>query len=320
MRHVLKRRQIHFAEVLRDIYFTTSTVSLAFLVLTLFIFSYFKSLQCSRISIHKNLVMSFIFRFILIIIMFEPYISLREHSYRDVDWLCKVFTVLRKYTIMANFSWMFVEGLFLHNRLAVSVFSTEAPFVLFYVIGWGIPAIITTTWAVLMEFYNDEPCWQEHNLSPLIFIIYAPILITLVINCAFLVNIIRILITKLRAHNAIETARIRKTIKATVVLLPLLGIINLLFLLKPDATEGSLMEAYRVINSILPACQGIFVALLYCFMNSEVRSVIKKKWYRFRLSRSWSSHARRRTSRTSSYFLSQSESGLSPLNRTTTPL
>ena len=53
------------------------------------------------------------------------------------DWLCKVFTVLRKYTIMANFSWMFVEGLFLHNRLAVSVFSTEAPFVLFYVIGWG---------------------------------------------------------------------------------------------------------------------------------------------------------------------------------------
>ncbi|XP_067649770.1 corticotropin-releasing factor receptor 2-like isoform X1 [Haliotis asinina] len=297
---------VRLAEILRDIYFVASIISLAFLILTLFIFSYFKSLQCSRISIHKNLVMSFIFRFILIIVMMEPYISKRDTSYRDFDWLCKTLTALRKYTIVSNFFWMFVEGLFLHNRLAVSVFSTEAPFTLFYVIGWGIPGVITLLWALLMHFYNQDSCWDNHNQSTLIFIIYAPILVTLVINCAFLVNIIRILITKLRANNTIETVRIRKAIKATAVLLPLLGIINILFLLKPEE-NGSLTKAYRVINAVLPACQGIFISLLYCFMNSEVRGVIKKKWYRFRLSRSMNARARRRNSRTSSFFLSQSE-------------
>ena len=53
------------------------------------------------------------------------------------QWLCRMLKSLDNYMVDANFAWMFVEGLFLHNRLAVSVFSSEAPFVLFYLIGWG---------------------------------------------------------------------------------------------------------------------------------------------------------------------------------------
>ena len=49
-----------------------------------FVFSsIFRSLQCSRITIHKNLVVSFLLRFIVNIIIVEPYISHRETSYRD---------------------------------------------------------------------------------------------------------------------------------------------------------------------------------------------------------------------------------------------
>ena len=43
-----------------------------------------RSLQCSRITIHKNLVISYIFRFILNIIIVEPFISRRKPSYRDL--------------------------------------------------------------------------------------------------------------------------------------------------------------------------------------------------------------------------------------------
>ncbi|KAK2141710.1 hypothetical protein LSH36_1054g00006 [Paralvinella palmiformis] len=53
------------------------------------------------------------------------------------DWLCKLLTSILYYSLVANIFWMFVEGLFLHNRVAVSVFNTEAPFRIFYVIGWG---------------------------------------------------------------------------------------------------------------------------------------------------------------------------------------
>jgi len=53
------------------------------------------------------------------------------------EWLCKIMQVLTQYTILANIYWMLVEGLFLHNSIVVSVFSTDAPFKLFFLIGWG---------------------------------------------------------------------------------------------------------------------------------------------------------------------------------------
>lgn len=304
-------------ETLTDVIFIASIISLVFLLISLVIFSVFRSLQCHRISIHKHLVLSFIFRFIIHIITFEPYVTNRHNSYRDVQWLCRTLKALDNYMVAANFAWMFVEGLFLHNRLAVSVFSSEAPFILFYAIGWGIPGVLTVVWSTLMHFNNTDACWNFSTSSPLIFIVYAPIMIALVVNLGFLINIIRILVTKLRANNSLETARMRKTIKATMVLLPLLGMTNLLFFLKPhDDSPG--MVAYRVINAILPPCQGVFVSLLYCFMNGEVQSVIKKKWQRFRLSRSVNSRAsRRRSSRTSSVYLSQTETQTMLAQKTT---
>jgi len=41
-------------------------------------------LQCGRITIHKNLVASFIIRSVLFVLYFEPFVTEREHSYRDV--------------------------------------------------------------------------------------------------------------------------------------------------------------------------------------------------------------------------------------------
>jgi len=41
-------------------------------------------LQCGRITIHKNLVASFIMRSVLFVIYFEPFVTKRQHSYRDI--------------------------------------------------------------------------------------------------------------------------------------------------------------------------------------------------------------------------------------------
>ena len=53
------------------------------------------------------------------------------------DWLCKTLTGALLYSWMANISWMLVEGLYLHNKIAICVFQTEAPFLAFNVLGWG---------------------------------------------------------------------------------------------------------------------------------------------------------------------------------------
>ncbi|KAK3777880.1 hypothetical protein RRG08_038126 [Elysia crispata] len=295
------------ARILRDITLGTSIVSLVFLLTALFIFCYFRSLQCSRISIHKHLFISFIIQFTVIIYMLGNGTgSNSRRSFRDVDWLCKAFKAVLMYTRVVNFSWMLVEGIYLHNRLVVFVFHSAAPFKLFCFIGWGIPALILALWIGLMNHFYKEPCWDFYAKSLLIFIIYVPIVLALLINVAFLVNIIRVLIVKLRTNNLVESRRIKKAIKATIILLPLLGVANLIFLAHPS--DPTAMAVFRVINSFLPCCQGIFVSVLYCFMNSEVKLAISKKWKRFRTNRAMNSRSRRQGSR-SSYFLSHSVTG-----------
>lgn len=121
------------------------------------------------------------------------------------------------------------------------------------------------------------------------------------INAFFLVNIIRVLVTKLRAHNTLEMDQARKAVKATAVLFPLLGLTNALSIMK--APGQSAEAVYRITYAILQSSQGAFVAVIYCFLNSEVRAAIKKKWYRHRL-RSLGSSRTPRSSRTSSVLLS----------------
>ena len=43
-----------------------------------------RSLQCSRITIHKNLVASFIVRSVAVAVMFEPLVTGRQYSYRNI--------------------------------------------------------------------------------------------------------------------------------------------------------------------------------------------------------------------------------------------
>ncbi|KAK2175265.1 hypothetical protein NP493_741g01035 [Ridgeia piscesae] len=116
--------------------------------------------------------------------MFEPFVTGRTHTYRDVEWLCKAMNVLQNYTVMANIFWTFVEGLFLHNRVAVSVFNKEAPFKIFHTIGWGLPAMIVFTWSSFMHKHNSDGCWNGYFDMPYIWIILVPIIASLTVSLA----------------------------------------------------------------------------------------------------------------------------------------
>ncbi|XP_013418466.1 corticotropin-releasing factor receptor 2-like [Lingula anatina] len=306
------------AIVLRDIYFYGSIVSLLLLMITWVIFQFFKSLQCSRISVHKNLVVSFIIRYLIVFVMFEPYITSADDldtkgTYRQVEWLCKLIQALLQYSVMANIFWMFVEGLFLHNRIAISVFSTETPFLLYYFIGWGLPGLFVMVWAICMKFKHPDKCWDNYAGHPLFWIIAAPSIAAIVINLFFLIKIICILVTKLTANNTVETNQVRKALKAILVLFPLLGITYLLYVL--PSNDKISKAAYHIVNAILQSSQGIFVSIIYCFLNGEVQAAIKKKWQRYQLQKFGSVRGKRRTSRTSSFFLSQTENSNTQQNK-----
>ncbi|OQR77581.1 corticotropin-releasing factor receptor 2-like [Tropilaelaps mercedesae] len=57
-------------------------------------------------------------------------------SILSVPSLCKVTLCAKMYSSMSSINWMFIEGLLLHSRLTTSIFRKDAPFPLYYAIGW----------------------------------------------------------------------------------------------------------------------------------------------------------------------------------------
>ncbi|XP_055331528.1 PDF receptor-like [Paramacrobiotus metropolitanus] len=280
-------------------------LSLICVIISLLIFRYFRTLRCSRTTIHMHLFIAIalmnLCKVIEISDQFQSgYVgkAVQGASIRKLRPLCEILVVLIEYGRTAMFFWMFLEGLYMHNVVAWKVFESSQPnFILYCATGWGIPALLTAIWAPIIEFvwlpdrisqrngsYADN-CWFDHNHSEFYYILEVPRLFVIAINLIFLVNIIRVLLTKLRDSRQSDTVQIRKAIKATIVLAPLLGITHLIWAIPPNKKQFELYATFLYVSHFLRAFEGFFVALVYCFMNGEVQAAIKTALRRHALQR-----------------------------------
>ncbi|KAG9329176.1 hypothetical protein JZ751_007349, partial [Albula glossodonta] len=134
---------------------------------------------------------------------------------------------------------------------------------------------------MLLSFYLRLRCWMSPE-THLVFIIHGPICTALLVNVFFLLNILRVLITKLRVTHSAESNVYMKAVRGTLLLVPLLGI---QFILVPWKPQGQLAIAvYEVVMNIFTHFQGVQVAIIFCFCNGEVQAALKRHWaqYRFR--------------------------------------
>lgn len=65
----------------------------------------------------------------------------------------------------------------------------------------------------------------------------------------------------------------RKAVKAAIVLLPLLGITNIVNLIDPPAESVVQFGLWSYSTYFLVSFQGFFISLLYCYLNGEVRII-----------------------------------------------
>ncbi|XP_019636898.1 PREDICTED: calcitonin receptor-like [Branchiostoma belcheri] len=263
----------------RDIYFVGSSISLVLLAATFFIFCYFRRLQCDRIKIHKHLVLSLILRFIVLIVLLQPYLGINgyDNSYLNSPFICRSMLVLSQYFSMTNVFWMLIEGLFLYMRCVVAVFHYISSLKVFYIIGWVVPVCFVVAWTVVMALYDKHQCWLDYSDLPYAWIVSGPIVLALLVNLYVLLHILAVLVTKLNADQRVPNySEHLKALKALFVLLPLLGLTNVLFFVNPK--DGGIGDhIFQVFNAVIQSSQGIFVSLIYCFTNAEVQAVIRDK-------------------------------------------
>ncbi|EFX69925.1 GPCR-like protein, family B [Daphnia pulex] len=280
-------------------------VSVATLLPAIFIFYSYKQLNVYRIRLHKNMFISILLNSILVIVfkvfMILPQIATsgKKDSYINQNALvCRLMLITVKYLRLTNYAWMFCEGFYLH-RLIAAAFAEQSSFSVFYVIGWVLPLFPTGIYAIIRSIWYDSRCWIE-PIETLEWVLNTPCLFSLVVNLIFLVNIIRILVMKLRSTNTAEPSQYRKAVRATLVLVPLFGLHFVVTIYRPSKDGCDWMEFYHYANALLDGLQGFLVAIIFCYGNGEVHYLLKRSYRRFkeqRCLRTTRNNRRRRTER-----------------------
>ncbi|KAM6981907.1 calcitonin gene-related peptide type 1 receptor [Tautogolabrus adspersus] len=267
--------KLKFAVSLYYLAMVGHSLSIVSLIVSLIIFSYFKSLSCQRVSLHKNTFLSYILNSIVTIIWLSLTMA-NSHAIRASDPVsCKVLAVLTQYMSTSNYFWMLCEGIYLHTLIIVAVFVGEQQLFWYYVLGWGLPIVPAATYAVARGFYYNDKCWISAH-TQLLYIIHGPIQAALLVNFFFLLNIVRVLVTKLRVTHCAQSTAYMKAVRATLILIPLLGIQYVLFPWRPQ--EHISRAIYDFFVNVFCHFQGLLVAIIFCFCNSEAQTAVRRKW------------------------------------------
>ncbi|XP_023185079.1 calcitonin gene-related peptide type 1 receptor isoform X2 [Xiphophorus maculatus] len=281
-------------------------LSLVSLLVSLGIFFYFKTLSCERITLHKNLFLSFVLNSVITLTWFcinkdslssqvrrisalqsnENVVVHRARGGNGVSGSlseqgsCKILAFIHMYIMSCNYFWMLCEGIYLHTLIVVAVFAEKQHLMWYYLLGWGFPLVPAVIYSIARTCYYDDKCWVSSATS-LLYIIHAPICAALVVNFFFLLNIIRVIITKLRVTHQAESSLYMRAVRATLILIPLLGIQYVLLAYQPHSHWIS--EIYLYIMNILMHYQGLLVSTIFCFFNGEVQTVLRRQWNLLRM-------------------------------------
>ncbi|KAK2151259.1 hypothetical protein LSH36_369g01001 [Paralvinella palmiformis] len=269
--------------VVRWLYYVGFTVSIVSCVIALFIFLYFKeqlissrvpykrALQCVRNKIHCHLIVTFVLRNLLWLIMNNTFpIFIQDDANYLHQVICKGVVTLFNYAQVTNFFWMLVEGLYLHF-MVVWAFSIEMiKFWWYIVLGWCAPAVIVLIWVIVKLRLQNNSCWlpEKNSSSDYEYIYIVPVLLVLVVNVIFLISIVVVLITKLRATNTLLARQYKIAVKATVILLPLLGGTYILFICSPGEE--------KLVSNL------IFIYFNTILQSTQVRATIQSRYNRWR--------------------------------------
>ncbi|XP_062605595.1 parathyroid hormone 2 receptor-like [Saccostrea cucullata] len=140
------------------------SVSLTFLSVAVVVMLSLKRLHCQRNYIHINLFVSFVLRSIICLV--KDVFHTPDGDTRVINntvtlttlgsnWPCKLLFSIFNYIIVANYTWIFLEGLFLHNIIFVTTFKNSKRFFMYIIFGWCSPLLCIIPWVIVRRLLED---------------------------------------------------------------------------------------------------------------------------------------------------------------------
>ncbi|XP_031208022.1 glucagon-like peptide 2 receptor [Mastomys coucha] len=290
---------LYTLQLMYTVGYSLSLISLC-LALTLLLF--LRKLHCTRNYIHMNLFASFILRALAVLVkdvVFHNSYSKRPDnesgwiSYlSEISTSCRSVQVLLHYSVSANNLWLLVEGLYLHSLLEPTVLPERRLWPKYLVIGWAFPMLSVIPWGFARAHLENKGCWARNENKKIWWIIRGPMLLCVTVNFFIFLKILKLLISKLKAHQMCFKDYKYRLAKSTLLLIPLLGVHEVLFtFVTDDQVQGFSRHIRLFIQLTLSSFHGFLVALQYGFASGEVKAELSKSWGRFLLARHWGCRA-----------------------------
>ncbi|KRX26270.1 Latrophilin-like protein 1, partial [Trichinella nelsoni] len=264
-------------------------ISVICLFATLISFFMFRSLQCERITIHKNLCLCLLIAEVVFLF------GIRQTSN---PLTCGIIAVVLHFFFLAAFAWMLLEGFQLYSLL-VDVFQPERNRGKFYyAFAYGLPLVIVAVSLGVdySKYGTEEYCWlstEEYFILSFV----GPVAFVLCMNFVFLLVSILIVFrhspySKSQSPRHGQTmavnTRFKMWLKGSVMLVILLGLTWSLGFLFVNHSTLFIAYAFTVLNSL----QGVFIFVFQVLMHKKVR----KEWNNWArkhfLSKRWSATRR----------------------------
>ncbi|XP_053319484.1 adhesion G protein-coupled receptor L3 [Spea bombifrons] len=262
MAHVDVKRNDMVHDLLLDVItWVGILLSLVCLLICIFTFCFFRGLQSDRNTIHKNLCISLFVAELLFLIGINR---------TEQPIACAVFAALLHFFFLAAFTWMFLEGVQLYIML-IEVFESEhSKRKYFYLVGYGIPALIVSVSAAVdyRSYGTDKVCWLRLD-TYFIWSFIGPATLIIMLNVIFL----GIALFKMFHHTAILKPEagcldnIKSWVIGAIALLCLLGLTWAFGLMYINESTVIMAYLFTIFNSL----QGMFIFIFHCVLQKKVR-------------------------------------------------
>ncbi|XP_017706232.1 PREDICTED: cadherin EGF LAG seven-pass G-type receptor 1 [Rhinopithecus bieti] len=170
----ISRRENGEVLPLKIVTYAAVSLSLAALLLAFVLLSLVRTLHSNLHSIHKHLAAALFLSQLVFVIGINQ---------TENPFLCTVVAILLHYIYMSTFAWTLVESLHVYRMLTEARNIDTGPMRFYYVVGWGIPAIVTGL-AVGLDpqgYGNPDFCWLSLQ-DTLIWSFVGPIGAVIIIN------------------------------------------------------------------------------------------------------------------------------------------